>query len=95
MAVSVLLLWIVSGLINGFSLTGVLIAVLLDSAGFWLAILYLLLLRPSMPQWGGLQASVDVLLIQQWLIPLLIGVFLNRLVSFAVAKACGYSPESR
>jgi len=93
--VSTLILWVISGFITGFSLVGLLVIVLLDALGFWLAMLYLLLLRPLLPEWSGLQGSADAFIVQQWGVPLLIGVFLSRSVSLVVAKISGYSFENR
>jgi len=77
-------------LAGGFTLSGILLAVLLDGVGFVLAVCYLLLLRPYLPEWIGLQHSADVFLVQVIVVPMLIGVFINRIMSFVVARRCGY-----
>ncbi len=95
MGASAIILWVILGFSTGFSLVGILAVVLLDSLGFWLAILYLLFFRSFLPEWSGLQGSTDAFVVHQWVVPLLIGVFLNRGVSFLVAKISGYSFELR
>lgn len=75
---------------GGFTLGGILLAVLLDGVGFVVAVFYLLLLRPYLPEWIGLQHSADIFLVQMVVLPMLVGFFLNRIMSFFVAKRCGY-----
>lgn len=77
-------------LAGGFTLSGILLAVLMDGVGFVLAVFYLLLLRPYLPEWIGLQHSADVFLVQVIVAPMIIGFFLNRIMSFVVARHCGY-----
>lgn len=80
----------------GFSIWGVLIAVLLDAVGFGLAVLYLLLLRTYVPAFLGLQASADAFVVNELIAPMLVGFFVTRLVSYFIARACSYtSPSSK
>lgn len=90
MITSAVVLWSFLGITSGFSIGAILVAVLLDTVGFWLAIVYFLLVRPYFPDWLGLQSSADTLLIKQVVIPMIVGFFLNRIASFCVAKLCGY-----
>jgi|GEM_PF-1068005 len=94
MLASTLILWLSLGMVAGFSLAGIILAVLLDAVGFWLALVYLLFLRPYLPELSGLKGSVDVLMIKELVLPMLIGFFSNRMSSFIVAKIGGYSFES-
>lgn len=89
LTLSTLILWAVLGS-AGFSPWGILLALLLDAAGFWLALLYLLVLRPYVPAFSSLQAQVDALIIYQFAIPMLLGFLLNRASSFLVARLSGY-----
>jgi len=90
LTLSTLILWAVLGVSAGFSPWGILLALLLDAAGFWLALLYLLVLRPYVPAFSGLQEQVDALIIYQFAVPMLLGFLLNRASSFLVARLSGY-----
>lgn len=74
----------------GFSVWGVIVAVLLDAVGLLLVALYLLFFRTHIPDFIGLQAGVDRFVVQQLLAPMLVGFFVTRAVTFFVAKARGY-----
>jgi predicted neutral ceramidase superfamily lipid hydrolase len=67
----------------GLSLWGVAIAVLLDSIGFWLAVIYALALRNYLPDM--LRADADTLVVSQFVIPLLATFVIGRLVTWSVA----------
>lgn len=75
----------------GFSVWAIMLALLLDAAGFWLALVYLLFVRSYLPAWAGLRDGVDAFIAWEVAVPILLGFFVSRLVSFGVAKACGYS----
>lgn len=87
---STLMLWIGLWITTGFSVAGVILAVILDTIGFWLALIYLLVLRSYLPELIGLKAAADLLMLKQFIWPLLAGFFSNRICSFIVAKICGY-----
>lgn len=87
---SSLMLWMCLWITTGFSIAGVVLAVFLDAIGFWLAVIYLLVLRSYLPEMIGLKAAADLLMLKQFILPLLAGFFSNRIGSFIVAKICGY-----
>ena len=74
----------------GVSAWGVVIAVLLDAVGLLLVVLYLLFLRAYIPDWIGLQANADTFILHQLLVPMLVGFFVTRAITFFVAKAFGH-----
>lgn len=95
MMVSALILWILLGATAGFSISGVVIAVLLDAVGFWVAIAYLFFLRSYVPQLAGLQGNADAWVVNQLILPVLVGFFLTRITSFCVAKICGHTLDEK
>ena len=88
--VSTLVMWTAFVLVAGFSLWSIIIAVLLDAVGFWLALAYLLFLRSHIPDFTGLQSTADFFVANQLIIPMLASFFATRAATFLVAKACGY-----
>lgn len=68
----------------GFSLWGIILAVLLDTVGFFVAIIYALVLREYLPTM--FVPKVDELIIYQFVIPTIAVFILGRLVTFVVAK---------
>ena len=76
----------------GFSIWGVIIAILLDATGFWLAIIYLVFLRYYIPEFTGLKNSADLLVAKQLVVPMLVSFFVTRISSFSVAKLFGRWP---
>lgn len=86
MVLSAAIMAVIMLLTTGFSLWGILLAVILDSTAFWLAVAYLLLLRDSATAWLGLQGYLDAFIIKQLLIPMLCGLFISRISSFLVAR---------
>ncbi|MBK7540584.1 MAG: hypothetical protein IPP10_08085 [Candidatus Competibacteraceae bacterium] len=92
--VSTLAMWTAFVLAAGFSLWSIIIAVLLDAVGFWLALAYLLFLRSHLPGFTGLQSIADFFIVNQLAIPLLIGFFATRAATYWVAKACGHLPPN-
>ena len=68
----------------GFSIWGVVLAVLLDAVGFWVAVIYALVLREYLPQMFIDQ--VDNLILYQFIIPMIAVFILGRLVTFVVAR---------
>lgn len=87
-------LWSGFVLLAGFSIWGVVLALVLDAAGFWLALAYLLFLRTYLPTWTGLRDSADAFIVEQLLVPVLLGFLVTRTITFLVAKACGYTAPS-
>jgi hypothetical protein len=85
MLLSTGILWIGLGATVGFSMGGILLAILLDGVGFGLALLYLIFLRAYIPEWIGLQGHVDALVMNRLIWPLLVGFFVSRISSFVVA----------
>ena len=85
------LLWIGFVALAGFSIWGVVLALVLDAAGFWLALGYLVLLRPYLPAGLGLRGGADTFIAQQIVLPVLLGCLVTRTVTFLVANACGYT----
>ncbi|MCB1921534.1 MAG: hypothetical protein KDJ28_16385 [Candidatus Competibacteraceae bacterium] len=90
LAVSTLVLGLVFGATVGFSMVGILLAVVLDTAGLALALLYVLVLRAALPEWMGLRDNADAWILSFIVWPFFLGVFVNRLVTFGVATISGY-----
>lgn len=84
---SALVMWAAFGLVAGFSLWSIIIAVVLDAVGFWIALLYLLFIRTYIPGLLGFQATADTFVVNQLALPLLLGFFVTRATTFFVAKA--------
>jgi hypothetical protein len=91
LGVSTLVLWLVFGATVGFSIVGILLAVVLDTAGFALALLYLVVLRATLPEWMGLRDNADVWILSFIVWPCFLSFFVNRLVTFGVAAVSGYT----
>ena len=89
--VTAALLW--GGLVwwHNYSVWGVLLALLLDSAGFWFALIYTVALRFYLPDM--LVEQVDTWLLQNIFIPLCVSFVINRLVTFGIAKAVHAAPK--
>ncbi|WP_020560489.1 hypothetical protein [Thiofilum flexile] len=68
----------------GFSVWGVVLAVLMDAVGFWVAVIYALVLREYLPQMFIDQ--VDGLIFYQFIIPVIAVFIIGRVVTFGVAK---------
>ncbi|HAO32574.1 MAG TPA: hypothetical protein PLP22_03955 [Candidatus Competibacter sp.] len=92
MILSLLILWLGFAVVAGFSIWGVIVAVLLDALGLLLVVLYLGFFRAYIPDFIGLQTNADAFVIEQLLLPMLVGFFLTRAITFFVARARGYSP---
>ena len=95
MAASGLLSGLVLSLAVGCSLWAVLLAVLFDAAGLFLAVVYLFALRWYLPEGLGVQSHADTLAIQLLALPAIVGFLLNRGCAFMVAKRLGYRFEPR
>lgn len=85
MLLSTGMLWMGLGATVGFSMGGILLALLLDGVGFGLALLYLIFLRAYIPEWIGLQGQVDAVVMNGLIWPLLVGFFVSRISCFVVA----------
>ena len=87
-------MWVFLVLAVGLSIWGVIIAILLDAVGFWVALIYLFFLRDHVPQiFGiGIVGYADTLA-KQLIIPVFVSFFLSRALTFFVAKASGYKFE--
>lgn len=92
MVISALIVWGVLFFIVGFSLPLVSLIVVLDAIGFWLVILYFFILRPYFPEFANIQDHVDSFVIYNLLATLLMSIFVNRVVTFLVAKRLGVLP---
>lgn len=68
----------------GCSIWGVVVAILLDSVGLWLAILYWWVARDWLPALA--LDPVDALILTHLLVPILCGFFIVRISTFWVAK---------
>ncbi|MCB1770877.1 MAG: hypothetical protein KDJ31_14470 [Candidatus Competibacteraceae bacterium] len=93
LGVSTLLLWLVFGATMGFSMAGILLAVMLDTAGFALALLYVVVLRTALPEWTGLREDADTWILAFIVWPFFLSFFVNRLVTFGVATVSGYTGD--
>jgi hypothetical protein len=82
LAVSTAIMWAALVVSAGFSIWGIITALLLDVMGFWLALIYFFLLRNYVP---FMLDKVDGFVIQNLIIPAIIGSFLSRIVCFFVA----------
>ena len=95
MLLSTGILWICLGATVGFSMIGVILAILLDGIGLGLALLYLIFLRAYIPEWTSLQSNADAFVMNILIWPLLAGFFVSRISSFVVAKVGGYTDHNQ
>ena len=95
MLLSAGILWICLGATVGFSMIGVILAILLDGIGLGLALLYLIFLRAYIPEWTSLQSNADTFVMNILIWPLLAGFFVSRISSFVVAKVGGYTDHNQ
>lgn len=79
----------------GFSMIGIILAILLDGIGLGLALLYLIFLRAYIPEWTSLQSNADAFVMNILIWPLLAGFFVSRISSFVVAKVGGYTDHNQ
>ena len=91
MMVSTLIMWGFLVFSTDCSIWGIIIAVLLDAVGFWLAILYVFFIRYNITELIGLKSSIDMLIVNHLVIPMLVGFFITRISSFSVAKICSFN----
>ncbi|HOW75693.1 MAG TPA: hypothetical protein P5102_08460 [Candidatus Competibacteraceae bacterium] len=91
MMISTLIMWGFLVFSADCSIWGIIIAVLLDTVGFWLAILYVFFIRYNITELIGLKSSIDMLIVNHLVIPMLVGFFITRISSFSVAKICSFS----
>lgn len=82
-----LLLWGSMVWMGNYSVWGILLAVVLDSVGFWLALIYAVALRFYLPTL--LVEQADTLIIQHLIIPLCASFVVARVVVMVVAKLLG------
>lgn len=94
MIISTMGMWLVLVTAAGFSIWGIIIAVLLDAVGFWLAIIYLFVLRGYVTEFMGLQDKADAVVVQQLVIPIVVSFFVSRTSTLFVAKLPGYQFEN-
>ncbi len=78
-------------LTTGLSVWGILIVVLVDVAGLWLALIYFLALRHYLPH--ILMQDADMLMINHFIIPLCASLLVGRLVTMFVASYYAKPPE--
>ncbi len=95
MATSAVIMSLVLVVTVGFSPWGIVLAVLLDAAGFWLAVIYLVFIRSQLSEFMGLKSHIDLLILTQLALPLLAGFFISRLSSFSIAKLFSFRPTPR
>lgn len=95
MLLSTGILWICLGATVGFSMIGIILAILLDGIGLGLALLYLIFLRAYIPEWTSLQSNADAFVMNILIWPLLAGFFVSRISSFVVAKVSGYTDHNQ
>jgi len=95
MLLSTGILWICLGATVGFSMIGIILAILLDGIGLGLALLYLIFLRAYIPEWTSLQSNADAFVMNILIWPLLAGFFVSRISSFVVAKVGGYTDHNQ
>ena len=95
MLLSTGILWICLGATMGFSMIGIILAILLDGIGLGLALLYLIFLRAYIPEWISLQSNADAFVMNILIWPLLAGFFVSRISSFVVAKVGGYTDHNQ
>jgi|TARA_B110000091_G_C13417425_1_gene310702 hypothetical protein len=74
----------------GFSIWGLILAVLMDAAGFMLAAIYLLIVRPYYPDLFYGQEEIDMLVVNFLLAPLIFSFFISRITTFYIAKKRGH-----
>ena len=95
MLLSAGILWMALGATVGFSIVGIILAILLDGIGLGLALLYLTILRAYIPEWINLKNNADVLVMNILIWPLLMGFFVSRISTFVVAKSTGKVPNEK
>ena len=98
MVFSTAMMWLILAASANFSIWAIIIAVLLDSLGLWIALIYLFALRTYIDQLPMFQNFVrnlfDNLVLHHMVVPVLIGFFTSRLASFVIAKLCQYRFKS-
>jgi glucan phosphoethanolaminetransferase (alkaline phosphatase superfamily) len=77
-------LWLGLVIAAGLSIWGVILAVLLDTVGFWVVVIYAVALRNYLP--SVLVEQGDTLIQQQFLLPVLTAFLVGRIITFYVAK---------
>ena len=95
MMVSTFILWFFLAWAADYSVWGIIIAVLLDAAGFWLAVVYLVFIRFNVTAWIGLQSSLDAWVVHHLVIPLLTGFLVTRIATALVARFCAFRPPTQ
>ncbi len=95
MLLSAGILWMGLGATVGFSIVGIILAVLLDGVGLGLALLYLIILRAYIPEWISLKNNADILVMNILIWPLLMGFFVSRISTFIVGKSTGKLPNEK
>jgi MFS family permease len=83
MILSAAVTWLVLAISAGFSIWGIILAVLLDTLGFWVAVIYVAL-RSYLPSF--MLEQCDTLVLYQFVIPVCIAFVVGRLITFWVAK---------
>ncbi len=83
MILTTLVLWLGLVLAAGLSIWGVILAVLLDSVGFWVIVIYAVALRHYLP--SVLLEQSDTLIQQQLILPMLASFLVGRIITFYVA----------
>jgi len=84
MILSTVIMWFLLVMAAGFSIWGIVTALLLDAVGFWLAILYLFVLRDSVTDLFGLQDKADIFVFEQLVIPVFAGFIVSRISTLIV-----------
>lgn len=85
MVVSIAAMTLCFVLAAGYSIWGVIVAVLLDGIGFWLTLIYVFAVRSYIPELA--QGQVDTLIATQLVLPMLLGFFISRISTYFVARA--------
>lgn len=78
------LLWGSMVWLGNYSIWGIFLAVALDTAGFWLALIYAVALRFYLPV--IVVEQVDEIIVQHLLIPLLVALVVNRGATWLMAR---------
>ncbi|MGB5598065.1 MAG: hypothetical protein WBM66_05045, partial [Thiothrix litoralis] len=88
MTLSTAVTWLVLAISAGFSIWGIILAVLLDTLGFWIVVTYLALRSylPSSYLPKFLMEEGDKLIMNQFVIPVCIALVVGRLITLLVAK---------
>jgi len=97
---STVTMWLLLVISSGFSIWGIIIAVVLDLNSFLLVFIYFVALRSHIPEvpdhypaYFHFRDRADELIEKQFILPIMVAFFVSRLSSFCVEKLFRYNPQ--